>query len=228
MIKGMRQAHANTIAESRNQSGIFNSIEQFQLTTGLPRSAIERLAEADAFGSLPRNRRIALWQTMALSDEQHPLFAKPIVQQDESVAIPAMSLKQEVMTDYSYVGLSLKRHPVSFVRSELARRKIITAAELNHRESGWVSIAGLVLIRQRPGTASGIVFVTLEDETGVANLIIRPDIFERFSSAACRAYLLKADGRVQREGQVIHVLAQRLEDLGDLLSNQEFHSRDFH
>jgi len=126
------------------------------------------------------------------------------------------------------LGLSLKRHPVAFVRSRLAERKIITAAELKYHDKGWVSVAGLVLIRQRPGTAGGIVFITLEDETGVANLVIRPDIFDHFLPAARRAYLLQADGRVQCEGKVIHVLAQRLHDLSDLLANQEFHSRDFH
>jgi error-prone DNA polymerase len=138
-----------------------------------------------------------------------------------------MSLQQEVMTDYATAGLSLKRHPVSFVRRELTRRGIITAAQLAQRQSGWVSIAGIVLIRQRPGTASGIVFVTLEDETGVANLIIRPDVFDRFSLAARKASLLQAEGRIQREGQVIHVMTYRLSDLTQLLSNQEFPSRDF-
>jgi len=100
--------------------------------------------------------------------------------------------------------------------------------KLKGHDKQLVSVAGLVLNRQRPGTASGIVFVTLEDETGVANLIIRSDIFDRFSLAARRAYLLQADGRVQSEGQVIHVLVQCLVDLSELLANQEFHSRDFH
>jgi error-prone DNA polymerase len=229
LIKGMRPLHAQTLIESRLRCGIFNSIEQFHQTTGLPRSTVELLAEADAFTSIPRNRRTALWQTMALSDEQVPLFAEPNTEPNESaVLLPTMSLKQEVMTDYDRLGLSLKRHPVAFVRSRLAERKIITAAELKYHDKGWVSVAGLVLIRQRPGTAGGIVFITLEDETGVANLVIRPDIFDHFLPAARRAYLLQADGRVQCEGKVIHVLAQRLHDLSDLLANQEFHSRDFH
>jgi error-prone DNA polymerase len=138
-----------------------------------------------------------------------------------------MPLQQEVMTDYATAGLSLKRHPVSFVRGELMRKGIITAAQLAQRQSGWVSVAGIVFIRQRPGTASGIVFVTLEDETGVANLIIRPDVFDRFSLAARKASLLQAEGRIQREGQVIHIMTYRLSDLTQLLSKQEFRSRDF-
>ena len=229
LIKGMRPLHAEAIVESRRRCGAFNSIGQFHEATSLPRSAVELLAEADAFTSIPRNRRTALWQTMALSDEQIPLFAEQKAEHNEpAVALPTMPLKEEVMIDYACSGLSLKRHPVAFVRSQLAQRKIITTVELKDHDKQLVSVAGLVLNRQRPGTASGIVFVTLEDETGVANLIIRPDIFDRFSLAARRAYLLQADGRVQSEGQVIHVLVQRLVDLSELLANQEFHSRDFH
>jgi error-prone DNA polymerase len=228
LIKGMRPLHAEVIVESRRQCRTFNSIGQFHEATGLPRSAVELLAQADAFTSIPRNRRTALWQTMALSDEQIPLFAEQKAEHNEpAVALPTMPLKEEVMIDYACSGLSLKRHPVAFVRSQLADRKIITTVELKGHDKQLVSVAGLVLNRQRPGTASGIVFVTLEDETGVANLIIRPDIFDRFSLAARRAYLLQADGRVQSEGQVIHVLVQRLVDLSKLLANQEFHSRDF-
>ena len=98
--------------------------------------------------------------------------------------LPAMPLQQEVLTDYATAGLSLKQHPLVVLREELSRRKIITAAELIHENNGWVRVAGLVLVRQRPGTASGVVFITLEDETGVANLIVRPDIFAAFPQAA--------------------------------------------
>jgi error-prone DNA polymerase len=121
----------------------------------------------------------------------------------------------------------LKAHPVALVRGELARRKIITSAELKLLQKGWVRVAGIVLVRQHPGTAKGIVFVTLEDETGVVNLIIRPNIFDRYSRAACGAYLLQADGYVERQGQVIHVMTLRLEDLSGLLAGHEFRSRDF-
>jgi error-prone DNA polymerase len=229
LIKGMRLLHAEVIVESRRRNGAFNSIGQFHEATGLPRSAVELLAEADAFSSIPRNRRTALWQTMALSDEPAPLFSQAATDRDDSgVRLPAMPLKQEVMIDYAFSGLSLKRHPVEFLRPWLTSRRIITARGLNDRAEGSVSVAGIVLIRQRPGTASGIVFITLEDETGIANLIVRPNIFDRFSVAARRAYLLQADGRLQRKGQVIHVLVHRLRDLSGLLEDQEFHSRDFH
>jgi len=136
-------------------------------------------------------------------------------------------LKQEVLIDYSTSGLSLKRHPMAFVREALKEQGVITAAEVNQREKGWVRVAGLVLIRQRPGTASGIVFMTLEDETGVVNLIVKPNVFDRYSAAARGGVLVRADGRMQREGQVIHVLAERIFDMGYLLNEQKFRSRDF-
>ena len=143
-----------------------------------------------------------------------------------------MPLGQEVMTDYSTAGLSLKRHPVALVRDELARQKVITAAQLMDPERSphgrWVKVAGLVLIRQRPGTASGVVFVTLEDETGVANLILWPQTYEQYHAASRHATLLQCDGYVQRQGQVVHVLARRLFDLSDMLKGYEMRSRDFH
>jgi error-prone DNA polymerase len=225
LIKGMQSLHAQRIAECRGEG--FRSIEHFQRATKLPRSAIERLAEADAFSSLPRSRRIALWQTIALTDENIPLFEEHGAENSSGAPLAPMPLGQEVMFDYATAGLSLKQHPVALVREQLNRRKIITASQLKTRKDGWVRVAGIVLVRQHPGTANGIVFVTLEDETGVANLIIRPNIFERYAPAVCRAYLLQADGYVERQGQVIHVMALRFDDLSHLLAGYKFHSRDF-
>jgi len=143
--------------------------------------------------------------------------------------LPPMPLGQEVMTDYATAGLSLKQHPVALVRDELKRRRIICSKDLDNVPNGrWVNVAGLVLIRQRPGTASGIVFETLEDETGIVNLIVKPDIYERYRSAARHAGLLQADGYLQKQGQVVHVIAKRLFDLSELLQGHQFQSRDFH
>jgi error-prone DNA polymerase len=143
-----------------------------------------------------------------------------------------MPLAQQVLIDYSTAGLSLKRHPVSFVRQELSQRKIITAQMLKDPErfshGRWVKVAGLVLVRQRPGTASGVVFITLEDETGSVNLILWSTIYDRYRLPARHARLLQADGYVQREGQVIHVLVKRLFDLSELLEGYMIPSRDFH
>jgi len=140
-----------------------------------------------------------------------------------------MPLGQEVMTDYCTTGHSLKAHPLALVRGELTKRRIRPAKEIyESRNNTWVNTAGLVLIRQRPGTAAGIVFITLEDETGIVNLIVKPDIYERFRPAARFAGLLQADGYLQREGQVVHVIVKRMFDLSELLAGYQFSSRDFH
>jgi error-prone DNA polymerase len=140
-----------------------------------------------------------------------------------------MPLGQEVMTDYRTAGLSLKRHPVALVRHKLNELNILTSEQIQHTPHGhWVRVAGMVLIRQRPGTAAGIVFETLEDETGIVNLIIRPNIYDKYRPAARHAGLLQADGYVERQGSVIHIMAWRLYDRSDLLRGCHFTSRDFH
>jgi error-prone DNA polymerase len=136
---------------------------------------------------------------------------------------------QEVMTDYTTVGLSLKDHPVGLVREELRKRKVLPACRIRDIQPGrWVRVAGLVLIRQRPGTASGVVFETLEDETGIVNLIIRPHIYERYRQAARFSTLVEAHGIVERQGDVIHVMVKTMEDLTHLVEGLRTHSRDFH
>jgi error-prone DNA polymerase len=163
-----------------------------------------------------------------------PLSLRPSVPlslpyDEPPVVLPTMPLGQEVMTDYATTGLSLKKHPVALVREELSKRRVITSQQLMEKPDGrWVKVAGLVLIRQRPGTASGIVFETLEDETGVVNLVVKPDIYERYRPAARHAQFVQADGYVQRSGQVVHVIAKRLHDLSDLLTGYDLRSRDFH
>ncbi|CAN5590271.1 error-prone DNA polymerase [soil metagenome] len=224
-IKGMREPDALRIVEARKAHGPFTSVEQFHRVTHLSAETIRRLADADAFGSVPNNRRTALWNTLAIKDAQLPLFEDPPLEQP--VSLPKMPLGQEVMADYSTISLSLKRHPVALLRSSLKRRGIITAAELLPLQRGWVKVAGLVLIRQRPGTANGIVFVTLEDETGVVNLIIRPHLYEKYRAAARHAHLLQADGPIERQGKVIHIMAKQMHDLSPMLSGHEFRSRDF-
>jgi len=140
-----------------------------------------------------------------------------------------MPLPQEVRIDYETVGLSLKKHPVSFAREILSSQRILSSAQINETINGrWVKVAGLVLIRQRPGTASGIVFITLEDETGIVNLIVRPDIYEKYRPAARHAGLLECHGYVERSGKVVHVMAKRMYDLSHLLAGYQLSSRDFH
>jgi error-prone DNA polymerase len=206
-------------------AGCFRSVEHLAAKAKLPPHALRRLAEADAFASLGLSRRAALWDAMKCDGLDTPLAHES---SEPAVALPEMPLTEEVAADYQTAGLSLKRHPVALIRRQLSEMGIIASAELGKTAEGtWVEVAGLVLVRQRPGTASGIVFATLEDETGQANLIVRPDVFERYRPAAAGAVLLRASGRLQREGKVIHVIAQRMEDIGYLLRGHSSRSRDF-
>jgi error-prone DNA polymerase len=229
-IKGFREADARQVEQVRQRVGRFKTIEQFHRLTRLPRKSIERLAEADSFGSIGISRRESLWDVMELSDDPTPLLDQSAIGNRQSeVSLPVMPLGQEVMTDYSTTRLSLKRHPLALVRDALAAQRIVTARQVNELPHGrWVKVAGLVLIRQRPGTASGIVFITLEDETGVVNLIVRPSVFDRYRPAARHAALLQCEGYIERQGQVVHVMAKRLIDRSELIRGYEISSRDFH
>ena len=226
VIKGMSAVHGERIVLNRNRK--FASLAEFQRKTKLSRHVLERLANADAFDSLGLSRRDVLWQVAGLDDSPSPLFEKSIDENDE-VNLPVMPEQQEVMTDYATAGLSLKQHPVSFLRDQLSESKVRPAQELSTAKNGrWIQVAGLVLIRQRPGTASGIVFMTIEDETGIANLVVKPAVYDRYRAAARHASLLQADGYVQREGQVVHVIVKRLHNLSDRLTGSTPKSRDFH
>src|SRR5690606_33656926 len=137
---------------------------------------------------------------------------------EEPVVLPVMRRGEHVVQDYTMLGLSLKAHPVSFVRKELYRQKVLTTAELKNWPDGtWVRVAGLVLVRQRPGTATGICFITIEDETGTANLVVFQKLFEKYRSQIVRARLLMVEGKLQKEGEVIHVSVRRCYDQSGLL-----------
>ena len=229
-IKGLREDHARLIEQARLRIGQFKSVEHLHRLTHLPVATLRRLAEADAFGSMGLSRRQAIWQAMALRDDAMPLYGEESSPKDElQLELPLMPLGQEIMTDYRTAGLSLKRHPVALLRDDLAAMKIIPAEQISAMPHGqWVRACGLVLIRQRPATASGIVFMTLEDETGIVNLIVKSDVYDRFRPAARGAGLLLAEGRIQRQGQVIHLMVSRMEDLSHKLGGLELRSRDFH
>jgi error-prone DNA polymerase len=228
MIKGFKSSHAQQIVERRRQHGSFRSVDDFHAATALPISAVASLSEADAFAALPRSRRIALWDTLALPEERRPLTAT--CDQDlPAPTLPLMTAGQEIHADYGTTGLSLKGHPVQFIRQRLSHRKVIPAADVWNLPPGrWVRVAGIVIIRQRPGTAKGIVFETLEDETGIVNLIIRPDVYERYRSVARTAALIQADGQIERHSQVQHIMVARLHDLSEWIADHALRSRDFH
>jgi error-prone DNA polymerase len=185
---------------------------------GVFQRALELLAEADAFASTGLSRRDALWAVKGLKDQvkvdsQAPLLAGlPLF--EDAVALPAMGLPQQVAEDYRTTSLSLKAHPLRFFRPMLDRMGVITAERLKGVRNGRkVSIGGLVLIRQRPGTAKGVVFLTLEDETGVANAVVWQDCFEAHRRTVMSASFLVVHGKVQAADGVIHVVAEGFTDL---------------
>ena len=210
------------------EKGRFRSIEDFVRRTGTKRAAVMRLAKAGAFNSLERNRRESLWNALAENPKPLPLFDYGEAAPRVEAALPAMSQAEEVLADYRAMGLSLQAHPVAFLREELNARGVVPAVALKiWPNDKVVRVGGIVLVRQRPGTARGITFVTLEDETGTANLIVRPAVWQRHRAAAAEATLLLAQGRLQRHAGVVHVLVTRLENLSEQLQSLGSQSRDF-
>jgi len=222
MTKGLANAHAATIVAARADLP-FASVDDLWRRAGVPAIALKQLADADAFRpSLGLERREAVWEVKGLRDEPLPLFAAASAREEATVselAEPEVALRpmtegSEVVADYGRTGLSLRRHPVAFLRAELARRKIVTCHEaMNARDRRWLEAAGIVLVRQRPGSAKGVMFITIEDESGVANLVIWPKMFERFRRIILGAGMLSIRGRVQREGEVVHLVAYGITDL---------------
>jgi error-prone DNA polymerase len=227
-IKTFPRKTADRLVSARGQSP-FTSIADLHRRSGLKKARLVTLAEADAFQSLGLSRREALWQVMALSETETPLFDNDAAEAEEASNLPTMPLGQQVVTDYATVGLSLKSHPLALLRQQLNEQRILTAEEVMQLPAGrWVKVAGIVLIRQRPATASGIVFCTIEDETGILNLIIRQATYDHYREAARFSTLLQADGYVERQGDVLHVMTKRLFRLDPMLHALHAPSRDFH
>ncbi|KAF0184436.1 MAG: error-prone DNA polymerase [Caulobacteraceae bacterium] len=208
---------------SRRSSG-YDSVRDVWLRGGLSPAVIERLADADAFRSIGLDRRDALWAARGLNrvggQEDAPLFAHAAGPSHEPDAgLPPLRLGEQVVEDYRTLGLSLKAHPAGLLREDLAARKVIPASSLaDTRNGARVRVAGLVLVRQRPGTASGVIFMTLEDETHIANIIVWPRVFEQFRKEVLGARLCAVDGVVQNESGVVHIVAERLHDFSPLLT----------
>lgn len=211
-IKGFAVGDAAEIVAARHAP--YRDLEDLAWRSGVSARALELLAEADSCGSVAVDRRQALWKVRALR-KPLPLFAAA----DRYVSEPTVSLTpltagENVLQDFTTTSLSLRAHPVSFLRGQLTHAGWRALGDLRHVKDGQrIRIAGLVLVRQRPGTANGIVFVTLEDETGVGNLVVWPQVFETNRAVVMTTRLLACEGRVQREGDIIHVVAQKLIDL---------------
>ncbi|MGL4438157.1 MAG: error-prone DNA polymerase [Bosea sp. (in: a-proteobacteria)] len=221
-VKGL-QREVLVAIETHRRHG-YDSVRDLWLRTGLAPDVMERLAEADAFRSLGLNRRDALWAIKGLrhsgDKDDLPLFAAASQPEREpDMALPPMPPGGEVVEDYTHLSLSLKAHPVSFLRGRFNDMRLTPHEKLLDVPNGArVTIAGLVLVRQRPGSAKGVIFMTLEDETGIANVIIWPSLFERFRPVILGGRLTAVTGRVQRESGVMHVIAERLEDFSGYLA----------
>jgi error-prone DNA polymerase len=219
-ISGFSEDWARQIERVRGAG--FDSIRDLWLRTGLPPKALEKLAQADAFGSLGLTRRDALWAVKALQKagdkDNLPLFARvnmPALEPDAH--LPPMLPGQQVIEDYRHLHLSLKAHPASFLRADLDARGIVRHDRLPEIPNGRrVTIAGLVLVRQRPGIGNAI-FMTIEDETGIANTILWPRTFERFRPVIMGSRLISVSGVIQNEKDVIHIVGDHFEDLTPLL-----------
>ena len=228
MVKGLANANAAAIVSARADTP-FASIDDLWRRAGVPVAALVQIAEGDGFRpSLSMARREALWAIKALRDEPLPLFAAATAHEQQfvpeiseaAVSLRPMTAGSEVVEDYGHIGLSLRSHPVAFLRDDLRRRRIFTCQQaMDARDGRWLEAAGIVLVRQRPGSAKGVMFITLEDETGIANLVVWPQVFEKNRRIILSAGMFAVRGRIQREGEVVHLVAQRLTDLSaDLAS----------
>jgi error-prone DNA polymerase len=202
--------------------GKFSDVRDLWRRSGLKRASLEKLATADAFRSLGLDRRQALWEVRGLPKELPlPLFDHADTADagaEPEVALPVMPLSEHVVNDYRTLRLSLKAHPMSFLRARVTQARIAACADLRASRDGMrVSVAGVVLVRQRPGSAQGVVFMTIEDETGVANAVIWPNVLERERKVVMGARLVVVHGRIQRHEDIIHVVAERLDDRSDWL-----------
>ncbi|SCB48407.1 OB-fold nucleic acid binding domain-containing protein [Rhizobium miluonense] len=228
MVKGLANADAAAIVAARADQP-FASVDDLWRRAGVPAASLVELAEADAFQpSLKLARREALWAIKALRDEPLPLFAAASAREYQTVAElnePAVALRPmtsggEVVEDYGHVGLTLRSHPLSFLRADLGKRRIVTCREaMQSRDGTWLEAAGLILVRQRPGSAKGVMFITIEDETGIANLVVWLKTFEQYRRVVLGAGMIGVYGRIQREGDVVHLVAHRLIDLSAELAS---------
>ncbi|WP_416865102.1 MAG: error-prone DNA polymerase [Imperialibacter sp.] len=215
-VKGLKEEEVELLITGRTRP--YGSVHELR-ELGLSESALERLADADAFRSIGLDRRQALWEVSTKDHLHKALFSSQQQNEHEQkVDLPEMQLSEHVIQDYASTSLSIKAHPVSFLREQLSRLGITPNFALaNAKDKDHVKVAGLVLVRQRPGTASGICFITIEDETSTANLVVFKKLFDKYRKEIIQSRLLMVEGQLQKEGEVIHVIAKRLFNLSGML-----------
>lgn len=214
LIKGLKEEEMNLLTVNAPYQQITDLCN-----IGISQSALEKLADADAFRSIGLDRRQALWEVAALADRPVALLESlPSASVGEQIELPLMTIGEHVVQDFAATGLSIKAHPVSFVREELNRLKVTPLGKLKSLKNGdKLRVAGMVTVRQRPGTAKGVVFVTIKDETGFANLVVWAKFFDKYRKEIIQSRLLMVDGYLQVEGEVIHVVVQRCYNYNHLL-----------
>jgi error-prone DNA polymerase len=224
-VRGLANIHGAAIVAARGPAP-FDSVEEVWRRAGVPRVAIERLAEADAFHCIAADRRQGLWKVRGLGEAPLPLFAAADEREakfspegrEPAVDLRPMTDGREVVEDYRMTQLSLRAHPLSFLRDQLADMKIVRCADLaTIRDGHNVEVAGVILVRQRPGSAKGVLFITIEDETGIANGILWPGKFEVYRRQVMSSSMIAMRGRLQKEGEVIHIICDRIIDHDDML-----------
>jgi error-prone DNA polymerase len=225
-VRGLSNADGAAIVGARSTAA-FESVEDVWRRSGVQRAAIEKLADAAAYHAFGADRRQGLWKVRGLGEAPLPLFAAADRIADgisaesiePDVALRPLTDGREVIEDYRTLQLSLRAHPLSFLRDELSRRGVTRCGDLaSIRDGRHVEVAGIILVRQKPGSAKGVLFITIEDETGIANGILWPDRFEAQRRTVMSASMIGMKGRVQKEGEVIHVICDRIIDHGDLLT----------
>ena len=215
MVRGLAETHARAIVAARPAA----TAQDLCRRAGVPAAALTRIAEADGFRpTYGLARREALWAIRGHQPDL-PLFAA-IPAPEPAVALSPMPAGREVVQDYAHTGVTLRRHPLSFLRDSLTRRRIRPCAEaMASADRRWMHVAGLVLVRQRPGSAKGVMFITLEDESGIANLVLWPKVFDRHRRIVLGAGMIGVEGGVQRAGEVVHLVAHRLTDMSAELAS---------
>ncbi|WP_343228328.1 error-prone DNA polymerase [Sphingomonas yunnanensis] len=215
VIHGLSGEDAGRILTARARAP-FRSVEDLWRRSGVPLATLEKLARADAFHALGLDRRQALWAIRGLGETPLPLLAG-IERREEPVTLERLTQGREVVEDYRATQMSLRAHPLQFLRPRLDDARVTRCGDLAGRDGKMVEVVGIILVRQRPGSAKGVLFITIEDETGVANGILWPDRFEAQRRTVMSSAMVSLKGRVQQEGAVIHVIVERVTDLTAML-----------
>ena len=233
MIRGLPESVGRLIEKDRDLNGPYADVSDFTRRTRLGQAMVSRLADAAALSSLSGDRRAAYWQALAQdrNGSALPLLEAAGVDTDDALPSKLTPMRpiEEVYADYKTIGLSLRGHPISFVRAQLDRMRVTPASKLKtDRDNKFVRVAGLVLLRQRPSTSKGITFVTLEDETGSMNLVLRPDVWDRHYTIARTSNAWLVTGILENREGIVHVVVGALEDLSRYVQGLVLKSRDFH